>query len=75
MKKAHYVMHIPLVSSISTLTSYRPSSIVTVALSNMLQSGLLDDVSVSIRILLAAKPGCLGVGNVVASVVANIRST
>jgi hypothetical protein len=48
---------------------------VIVALSNMLQSGLVDDVSVSIRTLLAAKPGCFGVGSEVASGLANIRST
>jgi hypothetical protein len=34
----------------------------------MLQSGLPDDVSVSVRTLLNVKPGCLGVGSEATSV-------
>lgn len=81
---AHYKTHPPssfhkspqALTTTSSIKYYRPSSIVIVALSNILQSGLLDDVSVSVRTLLNAKPGCLGVGNEASSVVlANISST
>ena len=47
---------------------------VTVMLFRMLVSGLLDVVS-SVATLLAAKPGCLGVGSEAMSVLASIRST